>query len=61
MASVLILVFPDWKKEFHIHVHVSCIVLGVVLVQPGEGDFYHPIEFASWKLSKMERNYSMIE
>jgi len=32
MVSVLILVFLDWKKEFHIHVDASCIALGVVLI-----------------------------
>eukprot|EP00253_Pinus_taeda_P019482 PITA_19482 len=26
-----ILVFLDWKKEFHVHVDASCIVLGTVL------------------------------
>ena len=43
MASAPILVFPDWNKEFHVHVDASCIVLGVVLVQPGEGYLDHPI------------------
>jgi len=36
-------------------------VLGVVLTQVGEGDLDHPIEFASRKLSKAEKNYSTIE
>jgi len=31
MVTVLILVFLDWKKEFHVHVDASCIALGVVL------------------------------
>ena len=31
MVTTLILVFPDWKKEFHVHVDVSCIALGEVL------------------------------
>jgi len=31
MVTTPILVFPDWKKEFHVHVDVSCIVLGAVL------------------------------
>jgi len=37
MVTTSILVFPDWKKEFHVHVDVSCIALGVVLTQAGEG------------------------
>ena len=28
MVTAPILVFPDWKKEFHVHVDVSCIALG---------------------------------
>lgn len=45
MVTVLILVFPVWKKEFHVHVDVSCIALGVVLTQLGAGDIDHPIAF----------------
>ena len=51
MDSALILVFPDWDKEFHVHVDASSIALGVFLVQLGEGDLDHPIAFASRKLS----------
>ena len=32
MASAPILVFPDWNKEFHVHVDASSIALGVVLM-----------------------------
>ena len=32
MASVPMLVFSDWNKEFHIHVDASYIALGVVLM-----------------------------
>jgi len=31
MVTAPILVFSDWKKEFHVHVDTSCITLGVVL------------------------------
>ena len=55
-ASAPILVFPDWNKEFHVHVDASSIALGVVLAQPGEGDLDHPIAYASRKLSFDERN-----
>jgi len=59
MATVSILVFPDWKKEFHVHVDVSCIALGTIQTQVGEGELDHPIAFASSKLSKAQKNYSM--
>eukprot|EP00253_Pinus_taeda_P027851 PITA_27851 len=47
MVTASILVFLDWKKEFHVHVDVSCIELGVVLTHTREGEFDHPIAFAS--------------
>ena len=61
MVTSMILVFPDWKKEFHVHVDASCIALGVVLTQAGDRGLDHPIAFTSRKLSKAEKNYSTIE
>ena len=61
MASAPILVFPDWNKEFHVHVNASSIALGVVVAQPSEGDLDHPIAYASMKLSFNEQNYTMTE
>ena len=61
MTSAPILVFPDWNKEFHVHVDPSSTALGIVLAQPVEGDLDHPIEYASRKLSFVERNYTMTE
>ena len=58
MISAPILIFPDWSKEFHVHVDASGIALGAVLTQPGEGDIDHPIAFASRNLLSTERNYS---
>ena len=58
MTSAPILVFPDWNKEFHVHVDVSFVALGVVLVQPSEGDMDHLVAFSSRKLSFTERNYT---
>ncbi len=55
MVITPILVFLDWKKEFHVHVDASSITLGVVMNQPGEGDIDHPIAFASRKLSKARK------
>ena len=55
MDSAPILVFPDWNKEFHVHVDASSIALGVVLTQIGEGDLDHSITLSSRKLSSMEK------
>jgi hypothetical protein len=61
MVTTPILAFPDWSKEFHVHVDASSIALGAVLTQPGEGDIDHPISFASRKLSYSEQNYNTTE
>jgi len=31
MVYVPILVFPDWKKEFHVHIDASSVALGIIL------------------------------
>lgn len=61
MVTVPILVFPEWKKEFHVHVDAYCIELGVVLAQQGPVEIDHPIEFASRELSNTEKNYRKME
>eukprot|EP00253_Pinus_taeda_P033049 PITA_33049 len=47
MVIAPILVFPNWKKEFHVHVDASCIALEAVLAQDGEGELDHPIAFVN--------------
>lgn len=61
MVHAPTLMFPNWNKEFHVHVDVSCIALRVVLSQPSEEEIDHPITFVSRKLSKAEKNYTTIE
>jgi transposase InsO family protein len=61
MVTAPILVFPDWSKEFHVHVDASSIALGAVLAQPGAGDIDHLLAFASRKLSTAEINYTTTE
>ena len=58
MASMPILVFLDWNKDFHMHIDTSSITLGVVLAQPGADDLDHPIAYANRKLSFAEQNYT---
>ena len=50
------LVFPYWKKDFHVHVDVTSIVLNMVLTQTCEGSINHPISFAIKKLLTAEKN-----
>lgn len=61
MVTALILVFLDWKKEFHVHVDVSCIALGVVLTEASERELDHLIPFSRKNLPKAKKNYSMTE
>ena len=56
-----ILIFPDWSKEFNVHVDASSIALGKVLAQLGVGDIDHTLAFSSRKLSTTEINYTTIE
>ena len=51
LVTAPILIFPDWNKEFHVHVYASSIDLGTILSQLGEVDIDQPIYFASRKLS----------
>jgi hypothetical protein len=61
MVTTPILVFPNWRKEFHVHVDAYSIALGAVLAQPGAGDIDHPLAFSSGKLSTSEINYTTTE
>jgi hypothetical protein len=61
MVTAPILVFPDWSKEFHVHVDSSSIALGAMLAQIGERYIDHPLAFASRNLSTAEINYTTTE
>lgn len=43
MVIAPILVFPNWTKEFQVHVDALCIALGAVLTQAGEGEMDNPV------------------
>ena len=58
MVTTPIWVFPHWKKVFQVHVDPSYVTLGVVLAHSCEGSIYHPISFASRKLSMAEKKYT---
>jgi hypothetical protein len=61
MITAPILVFPDWSKEFNVHVDASYIALGVVLTQLGARDIDHPIAFSNKKIYTAERSYNTTE
>jgi hypothetical protein len=61
MVTTFILFFPDWSKEFHVHVDAYSIALGAVLAQPGAGDIDHSLAFSRRKLSIAEINYTINE
>lgn len=58
LVSVPILVYPDWKKKFHVHIDASSIALGVVLAQSREGSLDNTIYIFSRKFSTIENNYT---
>ena len=61
LSQALVVQPPDWTKEFHVFVDASDIAIGSVLMQLTEPKWYRPVYYASWKLSKAERNYSTTE
>jgi hypothetical protein len=61
MVTAPILVFPDWSKEFNVHVDASSIALGFLLAQLGIGNIDHPLAFSSRKLLTVEINYTTTE
>jgi hypothetical protein len=61
LVTMPILIFPYWKKEFHVHVDASSTTLGAMLSQLGEGYIDHPIAFERQNKSTTEQNYTTIE
>ena len=61
LRTTPILVYPNWKVEFHMHIDASGIDLGEILTQHGEGNLDHPIYFAIRKLSQAKSKYTTIK
>ena len=51
MVSNHILIFPNLRKEFYVHVDVSLFALDIVLAELGEGSLDHTTAFDRRKLS----------
>ncbi|KAL1110617.1 hypothetical protein AAG570_008145 [Ranatra chinensis] len=60
LATVPILQFPDFEKQFILTTDASQVAVGAVLSQ-GDGGSERPIAFASKKLTPAETRYSTIE
>ena len=52
-----ILTYANYRKPFKLHTDTSENGLGAVLYQKQDNDMDHMIAYASWTLSKSERNY----
>ena len=61
MATTPILVYPNWNKEFHVHIDASNYAIGATLVQMGNHGLDHLVYFASQLLLKPEKNYNTME
>jgi hypothetical protein len=42
LITAPILIFPDWEKEFHVHVDASGISLGAIVTQPERWSYGSP-------------------
>jgi hypothetical protein len=55
------MIYLNWKVEFHVDIDTSGIVLGEILVKLVKGNLYHPIYFASMKISQAGKKYMTAE
>lgn len=60
LVSAPILTTPRWDKPFFIQTDASDVGIGAVLFQE-DGGFEHPVAYASRKLTKAERKYTVTE
>ncbi|CAM6094053.1 unnamed protein product [Calypogeia fissa] len=58
LTGALVLITPDWGKDFHVYVDCSGFCIGSMLSQLDADGRDHPIYFASRQLSAPEKNYS---
>ena len=61
LATIPILAYPNWDKEFHVHVDASNYAIRATLTLTGDHGLDHPVYFASRLLSKAEKNYSTMD
>jgi hypothetical protein len=58
---LLVLIVPDWTREFHVHTYVSNYVIGAMLAQNLENIIDKPIYYANQLMTRAKKNHSTIE
>ena len=61
LSQALILIPPNWTRDFDVYVDASNFAIGSVLSQKNSKGHDQPIYFSSWQLSAVEKNYSVTE
>ena len=61
LTSELLLLYPNFDKEFILQTNASIIAIGAVLSQIGDDGYEHPVAYCSRVLNKHEQNYSVTE
>ena len=61
IQSALVLVFPDFDKQFLLETDASKGRLGAVLSQKQDERHYHPVVFGSHSLMPVEKNYHSLK
>ena len=59
LITAPVLIYPDFNREFFIHIDASLVSVGGVLSQIGTDSKEHPIKFCLRTLNDHERNYAI--
>lgn len=61
LKEALILVYPDFKKEFILYTDARNFSFGAILAQLDEYGQDHPVAYALCVMNKHERDYTVTE
>jgi hypothetical protein len=61
LTSAPVLIFPDFNMPFYLHTNTSKLAIGAVLSQRTMDSDKRMVAYASRRLLKSERNYSVTE
>jgi len=59
LTTALVLIPPDWNKDFEVYVDALNVAIGSVLSHKDEKGHDRPIYFASHQLAATEKNYTI--